>query len=121
VEQDAGWVELLSGDPPEVSVGRARAIVTFAPLPPEGATQTQRGQLVSTTAPWEGRLESVHLANGIAGLERGSYHLRFEANGETLLIELDEWIPLPPDRSGSAVIHSLDQKLPAVILELGGE
>ena len=120
MEQDAGWIELLYGDPPEVSVGRAHAIVTFAPLPPEGATQTQRGQLVSVTAPWEGRLESVHLADGVAGLERGSYHVRFEANGETLLVEVDEWIPLA-DRSGSAIIHSLDQKVPAVILELGGE
>ena len=120
MEQDAGWIELLHGEPPEISVGRARAIVTFAPLPPEGAGQTQRGQLVSAAAPWEGRLESVHLADGVAGLERGSYHVRFEANGETLLIEVDEWIPLS-DRSGSAIIHSLDQKVPAVILELGGE
>jgi hypothetical protein len=120
VEQDAGWVELLSGDPPGVSAGRARAIVTFAPLPAEGTSQTQRGQLVSMTAPWEGRLESVHLANGIASLERDSYRLRFEANGETLLVEVDEWTPLA-DGSGSAVIHSLDQKVPSVILELGGE
>ena len=120
MEQDAGWVELLYGDEPGVPAGRARAIVTFAPLPPEGTSQTQRGQLVSMTAPWEGRLESVHLANGISSLERDSYRLRFEANGETLLIEVDQWIPLP-DRSGSAIIHSLDQKVPAVILELGGE
>ena len=120
MEQDAGWVELLSGDPPDVPVGRARAIITFAPLPPDGATQTQRGQLVSTTAPWEGRLESVHLAGGIAGLQQGAYHVRFEANGETLQIQVDEWMPLP-DQSGSAVIHSLDPRVPAVILELGGE
>ena len=120
MEQDAGWVELLSGDPPDAPVGRARAIVTFAPLPPEGASQSQRGQLVSTTAPWEGRLESVHLAGGVAGLQRGAYHLRFEANGETLLIEVDEWVGRA-GQSGSAIIHSLDQKVPAVILELGGE
>ena len=120
MEQDAGWVELLSGDPPDVSIGRARAIVTFAPLPPDGATQTQSGQLVSTTAPWEGRLESVRLAEGVASLQRGSYHLRFEANGETLQVEVDEWTRRA-DQSGSATIHSLDEQVPAVILELGGE
>ena len=120
MEQDAGWVELLSGDPPDVPVARARAIVTFAPLPPERASQTQRGQLVSTTAPWEGRLESVHLADGVPSLQNGAYHLRFEANGETLQIEVDEWTSLP-DRSGSAIIHGVDEEVPSVILELGGE
>ena len=112
-DRDAGWVELLAFEGADEPLGRGRLVIVSAPEPEMGTSVANRGQLDPVPGVWNGHVESLHLPSGGA-LPPDRYRLRLEDNGEVLEVTAGA---VERDR---VPVESLDGRLPAVLLELGG-
>ena len=67
---------------------------------------------------WRGMLDPLRPERGDY-VPAGRYRMRFERNGQEMLVDLDRWEALSGGR-GFARVRSADDELPSVLLELGG-
>ena len=115
---DAGWVEVLSENTAQ-TVARGRVLVEReAYSSAAAAMNTQSPIAESERVAWRGRLDPLRPA-AAGAIRPGRYRVRFERNGQELMVNLEGWESMAAGR-GSARLRSADGELPSVLLELGG-